>query len=103
MDTHTRFGRYLRFRSVLDDPFVELDLSHAALSEQDVTDLQPKLDAALAAMQALEAGAVANPDEGRQVGHFWLRAPGLAPEPALQDAIKDTIDDVEQFAQAKER
>ncbi len=100
MDTHTRFGRYLRFRSVLDDPFVELDLSHAALSEQDVTDLQPKLDAALAAMQALEAGAVANPDEGRQVGHFWLRAPGLAPEPALQDAIKDTIDDVEQFAQA---
>ena len=30
--------------------------------------------AALAAMEALEAGAVANPSEGRQVGHYWLRS-----------------------------
>ena len=35
---------------------------------------------AFAAMVALEAGAIANPDEGRQVGHYWLRAPELAPE-----------------------
>ena len=31
-------------------------------------------------MAELEAGAVANPDERRQVGHYWLRAPDLAPE-----------------------
>ncbi|MEZ4235883.1 MAG: hypothetical protein R3F59_06910 [Myxococcota bacterium] len=31
---------------------------------------------AFEAMAALEAGAVANPDEQRQVGHYWLRAPG---------------------------
>lgn len=30
-------------------------------------------------MEALEAGAIANPDEGRQVGHYWLRDPMLAP------------------------
>ena len=35
---------------------------------------------ALAAMAALEGGAVANPDEGRRVGHYWLRAPALAPD-----------------------
>ncbi len=34
---------------------------------------------ALQALAALEAGAVANADEGRQVGHFWLRDPGGAP------------------------
>ena len=27
----------------------------------------------------LEAGAIANPDEGRQVGHYWLRNPSIGP------------------------
>ena len=35
---------------------------------------------ALAAMESLEGGAIANPDEGRMVGHYWLRAPELAPD-----------------------
>ena len=30
-------------------------------------------------MEALEAGAIANADEKRMVGHYWLRAPELAP------------------------
>ena len=45
------------------------------------------MEAALAAMQRLEAGAIANADEGRMVGHYWLRAPALAPDPQLQQAI----------------
>ncbi|MGC6487030.1 MAG: glucose-6-phosphate isomerase [Planctomycetota bacterium] len=100
MDTSSRFGRYLRLRSVLDDPFVELDLSHSALTDDDLAALEPALQASLRAMGALEAGAVANPDEGRMVGHFWLRAPGLAPDPALGEQIRATVEDVEQFAAA---
>lgn len=34
----------------------------------------------------LEAGAIANPDEGRQVGHYWLRDPSIAPK-QIEDAI----------------
>lgn len=98
MDTSTRFSRYLRFRSTLDDPFVELDLADSTLQEADVARLQPSLAAALDAMRALEAGGVANPDEGRQVGHFWLRAPGMAPAPEVEEQIRSTIDDVVQFA-----
>jgi len=30
-------------------------------------------------MTHLESGALANPDEQRQVGHYWLRSPSLAP------------------------
>ena len=55
MDTSTRFSRYLRFRSTLDDPFVELDLADSTLQEADVARLQPSLAAALDAMCALEA------------------------------------------------
>ncbi|CAE7570303.1 pgi [Symbiodinium natans] len=40
----------------------------------------PPLQEAFESMAALERGEVANPDEGRQVGHYWLRDPGLAPE-----------------------
>ena len=34
-----------------------------------------KLAPAFDAMDALEKGAIANPDEKRMVGHYWLRAP----------------------------
>ncbi|MSQ00859.1 MAG: glucose-6-phosphate isomerase [Myxococcales bacterium] len=39
-------------------------------------------------MDALEAGAIANRDEGRQVGHYWLRAPELAPEGRGEDIVR---------------
>jgi len=100
MDTANRFARYLRFRSVLDDPFVELDLSHSALEASDLDALTPGLQKALAAMRDLEGGSVANPDEGRQVGHYWLRAPGMAPSEDVEQTIKASIDDVESFVQA---
>ena len=53
---------------------------------------------AFQAMAALEEGAVANPDEQRMVGHYWLRNPDLAPSPQLQQAIKSTLWEVESFA-----
>jgi glucose-6-phosphate isomerase len=95
-----RFARYLRFRSVLEDPFVELDLSHSGLEENDLATLAPRFAAAFAAMQKLEAGAIANADEQRMVGHFWLRAPGLAPKPEIEDMIASTIASIDAFAQA---
>ncbi|MFN9705624.1 MAG: hypothetical protein ACK595_12495 [Planctomycetota bacterium] len=97
--TADRFDRYVRFRSVLEDPFVELDLSHAGVADADVDALAPALGKALAAMRTIESGGLANADEQRMVGHFWLRAPGLAPTPAIEDAIAGSIAAVEAFAQ----
>ena len=37
------------------------------------------------AMQSLESGEIANPDEGRQVGHYWLRNPSIAPASMAQE------------------
>lgn len=58
----------------------------------------PELAAALAAMAELEAGALANRDESRMVGHYWLRAPELAPSAAAGHAIREAVDAVERFA-----
>lgn len=59
--------------------------------------MEPKMREAFGAMLSLEAGAIANPDERRQVGHYWLRAPELAPDPALQHAIRKTLADILRF------
>jgi len=46
----------------------------------------------------LEAGAIANPDESRMVGHYWLRNPSLAPTPEIRQAIEETVTAIEHFA-----
>src|SRR5262249_10294719 len=93
-----RLDHYLRWRCTLDDPFVELDLSHSLLDDAALQALRPGLQKALQAMAALEAGGIANRDEQRMVGHYWLRAPGLAPGDDLQQAIVGTLLAIEAFA-----
>jgi glucose-6-phosphate isomerase len=60
--------------------------------------LAPAAAAALDAMAALERGAIANPDEQRMVGHYWLRAPALAPSAEIRRQIEDARRAVEEFA-----
>jgi glucose-6-phosphate isomerase len=64
-----------------------------------VESLRPKFDQAFADMLALEQGAIANPDENRMVGHYWLRNPDLAPSPELTQEIVQTLERIEAFAQ----
>ena len=68
---------------------IVVDLQQAGSSQN--TDHGP----ALAAMTALESGSMANPDEQRMVGHYWLRSPELAPEHEIAQAIRDSWDTIE--------
>lgn len=52
---------------------------------------------ALIDMEALEKGAVANPNEKRMVGHYWLRTPELAPQANLTQEIKKAIESIHHF------
>lgn len=74
-----------------------LDISRMALDETVLTSLAPRFDKAFAAMAALEAGAIANPDENRMVGHYWLRNPDLAPTAEIQRDIRATLDQIKTF------
>ena len=57
---------------------VEVDLRRMGLSVSDQD--HPLVLKAAEDMHQLEAGAIANPTEGRRVGHYWLRTPALAPD-----------------------
>ncbi|MGR8942204.1 MAG: glucose-6-phosphate isomerase [Gammaproteobacteria bacterium] len=73
-----------------------LDVSRMHFSESLVESLQPKFAKAFKDMEALEQGAIANPDENRRVGHYWLRDPGIAPE-ELKKLIMENIGSIEAF------
>lgn len=77
---------------------LSLDLSTAGIDTSDLKALQPRLEQALEAMRKLESGAIANPDEERMVGHYWLRAPELAPSIELSDSIEATVREIKEFA-----
>jgi glucose-6-phosphate isomerase len=78
-----------------------LDVSRMALNDAHLQELEPRFQQAFAAMDALEAGAIANPSEQRMVGHYWLRTPQLAPNPATSDHIRAEIDRIEQFGRSQ--
>jgi glucose-6-phosphate isomerase len=75
-----------------------VDISRMRFDDAFVEELQPKLEKAFRDMAALEQGAIANPDEDRMVGHYWLRDPDLAPTPEIKQAIVESIDQIETFA-----
>jgi glucose-6-phosphate isomerase len=77
-----------------------IDTSRVNYDDAFVASMQPRVDAAMAAMAELERGAIANPDENRMVGHYWLRAPELAPSPEIRRDIEQTIGAVKEFARA---
>ena len=77
---------------------ITLDLCRLRIRQSDLDALQPELHRALKDIEALEAGSVANPDEGRMVGHYWLRDPDLAPDSTIDKAIRSSLRGVKDFA-----
>jgi glucose-6-phosphate isomerase len=75
-----------------------LDLSLMEIPADFPEIMSPKVENAFADIAALESGAIANPDEGRMVGHYWLRNPNLAPTPELRQAITAPIAALKEFA-----
>jgi glucose-6-phosphate isomerase len=90
---------------LFDDPELgfRLDLSRMGIPADFMQSMAPSMAAAFRDMQALEQGALANPDEKRQVGHYWLRAPELAPDERITEEIRETQDKILGFARRVHR
>ena len=77
-----------------------LDVSRMDLTAEFWGEIDSKLNKAMSDMNALEEGAIANPDEDRMVGHYWLRTPSLAPSEELSETIEETVHGIAGFADA---
>ncbi|MCY1062531.1 glucose-6-phosphate isomerase [Nannocystis sp. SCPEA4] len=94
-DTLDHYLTWRLYRAELD---IELDFADAQLDEPSLTANASRLEAALDALHRIEGGAVANIDEGRMVGHYWLRDPERAPDPEIAVAIHASWRNIEAFA-----
>jgi glucose-6-phosphate isomerase len=81
-----------------DDLGFSIDISRMKFPDDFFDKMGPKIDKAFAAMRDLETGGIANPDEKRMVGHYWLRKPALAPNAELRAEIEKTDAQIKQFA-----
>ncbi len=90
-----RFQQYFLRYADLD---FSIDISRMKFPDDFFEKMQPQIEKAFAAMRKLEAGAIANPDEKRMVGHYWLRNPALAPTAEIRAAIEETNERIKKFA-----
>jgi glucose-6-phosphate isomerase len=84
---------YLRNREI----GVSVDISRMRFGEDFFSQMEPLAQAAFREMAALEGGAIANADENRMVGHYWLRAPELAPSAEITEEIRSTNQAIKDF------
>jgi len=80
------------------DLHLSTDFRFAGFSTDYLENNQANWQDAHQQMTALENGAIANPDEGRMVGHYWLRNPSLAPSDEIGRSIEKMIDQVKSWA-----
>jgi glucose-6-phosphate isomerase len=90
--------RFTQYYLELPELDFALDISRINFGDHFFAEMEPRIQAAYQAMQALEAGAIANPDENRRVGHYWLRNAALAPDPQQTNAIEQCLADIQQLA-----
>ncbi len=74
-----------------------LDISRMDVEMNDFENFKDIYSKAFDSLASLEKGSIANIDEGRQVGHYWLRNPQIAPSKEIADSIANEIKDLSKF------
>ncbi len=82
------------------DMGITLDFSKLPTETKETQETSALIKRAYAEMEALEGGAIANPDENRMVGHYWLRNSSLAPTPELRACIETPLTQIRDFVKA---
>ena len=100
MDKLSLWRRYQQYLCQCPSVGLTLDISRMDFDDDFFDQMEPRMAQAYEAMTDLEAGEIANPDEQRMVGHYWLRASHLAPNQEITQQIDQAVRDITQFAAA---
>jgi glucose-6-phosphate isomerase len=90
--------RFQKYYTEFPEVDLAVDLSRMSVSDEFFARMEPRAQKAFEEMDALERGAIANADENRMVGHYWLRNPALAPTAEIRAEIEKTIVNIKEFA-----
>lgn len=89
--------RYKKYYLGLEKLGFGLDVSRVDFDDAYLASMAGSMKKAFASMRELENGAIANPDEKRMVGHYWLRNSKLAPTEELKNEIDSNIAKIREF------
>ncbi len=98
MNNKFLWERYKKYLCACPSIGLTLDISRMNFKDDYLDRLEPEIQKAYQAMDALESGEIANPDENRMVGHYWLRSPERAPKLELRQEIEDTLRSIKDFS-----
>lgn len=99
VDSNALWAKFKKYYLIEKNVGFALDVSRVNFNASFIEQMQEKLNSALNGMQALESGAIANPDEKRMVGHYWLRNSKLAPNSEIKNQIDQTLEKILSFSQ----
>ena len=91
-----KYCNYLWFDKQVN---IWLDISKINFTLDQISSLENKFKNVFSALKELEAGAISNIDEKRQVGHYWLRNPSVAPNNLIKDEINNEIRVISEFGE----
>lgn len=97
MDARAMWERYKSHLVVHESIGLRIDVSRMKFGARFFEEMSGPVVQAFDAMAELEKGAIANPDEGRQVGHYWLRNSSLAPTKEIAADIEQVLVKIESF------
>ncbi|HEY3594704.1 MAG TPA: glucose-6-phosphate isomerase, partial [Polyangiaceae bacterium] len=97
-DARALWARYQKYLITCPSIGLSLDPSRMRFDDAFLQRMQGPMSTAFAQMAELEKGAIANPDEKRMVGHYWLRDSSKAPTLELRKEIDETLARIKKFA-----
>ena len=87
MNNNDKWLRYCDLLFSDDSLGFWLDISRMDVEKSDFEKFKDIYSDAFDSVENLENGSIANIDEGRQVGHYWLRNPQIAPTHTTVDKV----------------
>jgi len=82
---------------------VDLDISRMDFPESFLDEMSKATEDAFDEMHDLEGGSIANLDEDRMVGHYWLRDPSVIDDVEPKEAIEGMLAKVRDFCRKVHR
>lgn len=97
--TNTSWENFKTYFYNNPDLKLALDISRMMITKDYFEKMTSKMENVYEQMESLEKGAIANPDENRKVGHYWLRNPDIAPELEIAKEIQENLAGIKVFVQ----
>lgn len=94
---NTNWQRFRKYHFYNQQLGLQVDISKIKFDDEYLAEMESQMLRVNAAIKDMESGAIANPDENRMVGHYWLRRPELAPSLQISEEILNTQKRIKEF------